>query len=73
MQANEGAAQGAAILATVGSGLFKTVQDACNVFVKEGEFFPPSLENAQQYSRVYAQYKALYPALRPLFKDLDKL
>lgn len=73
MQANEGAAQGAAILATVGSGLFKTVQDACNVFVKEGEFFPPSLENAQQYSRVYAQYKALYPALRPLFKDLGKL
>lgn len=32
---NEGAAQGAAILAAVGGGMFQSVQDACNVFVKK--------------------------------------
>ncbi len=73
MQENEGAAGGAAMLAAVGSGLFASVQDVCDRFVKTQQTIPPCAENTPQYEKVYAQYKALYPALQDRFRALAEL
>jgi xylulokinase len=62
----EGAAQGAATLAAVGAGWFDTVQDACRALVRTGETTPPS-EAAGAYTRAYARYRGLYPALAATF------
>jgi sugar (pentulose or hexulose) kinase len=31
----------------------------------------PRQENARAYDRLYAQYRALYPALKPIFTHLS--
>ena len=66
----EGAAQGAATLAAVGAGWFDTVQDACRALVRTGETTPPS-EAAGAYTRTYARYRGLYPALAATFHATD--
>jgi xylulokinase len=63
---SEGAAQGAAMLAAVGAGWFDTVQDVCRALVRTGETTPPS-EAAGAYTRAYARYRGLYPALAATF------
>jgi xylulokinase len=62
----EGAAQGAATLAAVGAAWFDTVQEACRALVRTGETTPPS-EAAGAYTRAYARYRELYPALAATF------
>lgn len=62
----EGAAQGAATLAAVGAGWFDTVEDACRALVRIGEPTLPS-EAAGAYTRAYARYRELYPALAATF------
>jgi len=66
----EGAAQGAATLASVGAGWFETVQDACRALVRTGETTPPS-EATGAYTRAYARYRELYPALAATFHATD--
>lgn len=70
---NEGAAQGAAILAAVGGGMFQSVQDACNVFVKKEKGAVPDIQNTELYSHFHTVYSSLYPALRASFHALSSL
>jgi xylulokinase len=63
----EGAAYGAALLAGVGAGYWKDVDDACRAGVKlTGKEEPESAEVAQ-YRKGYKVYEKLYPALRNIF------
>jgi len=63
----EGAAYGAALLAGVGTGYWKDVDDACRAGVKlTGKEEPESAEVAQ-YQKGYEVYQKLYPALRNIF------
>jgi xylulokinase len=54
---SEGAAQGAAMLAAVGSGWFETVEEAARRLV----------EIVDPYAAPYGRYRELYPALAPTF------
>jgi len=65
---SEGAAQGAAMLAAVGSGWFPSVEDACRTWVTLGEATDPS--DPASYRELYARYRELYPALAPTFQAL---
>ncbi|HEX6231179.1 MAG TPA: xylulokinase [Actinomycetota bacterium] len=65
----EGAAQGAAILAAVGSGWFPTVEEACGAFVEVAGATEPS-PDAAAYPSHYDRYRGLYPALAPTFHSL---
>jgi xylulokinase len=70
----EGAAFGAALLAGVGSGVYKTVEDACKIVIKKTGEVKPNL-NAHIYNRYYERYRALYKALEKefdLISDLKK-
>jgi xylulokinase len=64
--ASEGPAFGAALLAGVASGVYSSVQEACDATVHVIERTEPQQQNAAVYARMYEQYRALYPALRPI-------
>jgi xylulokinase len=68
--ADEGAAFGAALLAGVGVGLWSDVPAACAATVHPGERITPDAADAALYTRLHAQYQALYPALKPSFAAL---
>jgi xylulokinase len=64
--ATEGPAFGAALLAGVASGLYPSVQQACEAKVRVMERTEPRPEVERVYAQAYETYKALYPALKPL-------
>lgn len=64
VEAPEGAAFGAALLAAVGVGAWPSVPEACRATVRVGAATEPTAVPA--YAEAYARYQGLYPALRPL-------
>lgn len=69
----EGAALGAALLAAVGTGAYDTVPEACEAAIRFHIAQPPDTQRQAAYERVYAVYRQVYPALRPLFRNLAAL
>ncbi len=68
----EGAAYGAALLAGVGAGNWVTVPEACTATVQVIARTVPQPETARSYQEVYAQYRELYPALKPSFAAISR-
>jgi xylulokinase len=62
----EGAAFGAALLAAVGAGWFETVEAAIAAAVRVSPVAEPG-PDASVYAEALETYRALYPALRPVF------
>jgi len=69
----EGAAFGAALLAGVGAGVWKTVEESCAATIKTMEKTVPNKDAVNVYEQYYRQYTALYPALKPTFDNLASL
>lgn len=69
----EGPALGAAILASVGAGLYASVEQACDAVVKTDKICAPDPENAEVYEMYYQLYRKLYPCLKDRFSELAKL
>lgn len=67
LEAEEGAAYGAALLAGVGVGVWKSVERACEIAVKVAEVVSPNPAHVALMNRRYEQYRALYPALKVTF------
>jgi xylulokinase len=66
----EGAAFGAAILAGVGIGQYKSVQKACETMIEVTGFTEPDESRSPTYEEFYARYRALYPLLAPEFEAI---
>ena len=64
----EGAAYGAALLASVGAGVFPDVATACKTAIRTGDATEPS--HAGAYDQAYRNYQALYPALKSTFAQM---
>jgi xylulokinase len=64
----EASALGAAILAAVGSGCFKSISDAASAMVSLGETIAPDSRRAALYDRSYAKYLAAKSRLLSLEK-----
>ena len=69
----EGPVLGAALLAGVGAGVYKSVAEACEVAVKTNPPQQPNMEVGNKYSRVYEIYKGLYGKLKQSFSELSEL
>lgn len=67
LQHEHGAAFGAALLAAVGVGRFQNIEAACTNCVRIGPPVAPRPGTRDDYERAYQRYRALYPALRPVF------
>jgi len=62
----EGAAYGAALLAATGSGVFRSVESACDATIHLTSTTSPGNDQGV-YERIYPLYRDIYPALKPLF------
>jgi xylulokinase len=69
VRTTEGAAFGAAVLATVGAGWYATTQEAAAALVTATVAATPG-PDAGPYAAAHAVYRELYPALRPTFPKL---
>jgi len=68
VEAEEGAAYGAAILAGVGAGAWATVDEACDAVVRVAQRIAPVQESSAAVNANYATYRNLYPALRQVLE-----
>jgi xylulokinase len=57
---NQGGGLGACILAAVGAGKYKTVEEGCAQMIKVVNKISPIEENVVKYNSVYPLYKKLY-------------
>ncbi len=64
--AEEGAAYGAALLAGVGAGAWRSVEAACETAVHVAKRVEPITKNVELMNRRYEEYQKLYPTLRTI-------
>jgi xylulokinase len=73
LEAEEGAAFGAALLAGVGTGIWPDVDAACKTAVRVAERIKPDAKTVSLLDRQYAVYQKLYPALRQISHEVHAL
>lgn len=71
IESEEGPALGGAILAAVGCGEFANVEEAAGRLVKVVETVEPEPELVQKYEKCYQKFRKIYPALKPVFQELN--
>ncbi|MGB2589951.1 MAG: xylulokinase [Candidatus Acidiferrum sp.] len=69
LKAEEGAAYGAAILAGVGSGGWKSVDEACDAAVSVAKRVSVIEQSSATMQRGYKTYRRIYPALHSIFAE----
>ena len=70
---DEGPAFGVALLAGVGTGVYKSVKEACDTTIKIVDKITPIKKNVKLYKELYQVYKNLYPALKDNFSTVSKI
>ena len=73
INAAEGPAYGAALLAGVGAGVWATVPEASDAVVKVQHAVKPKSANRLKYEKLYRLYTDMYPALKRRFEALSSL
>jgi len=73
INAEEGPAFGVALLAAVGCGAFKNVEEACHATIRVVKETAVNRERAACYDKAFAIYDNLYPALKESFKGIGQL
>jgi len=73
INSEEGPALGVALLAAVGCGEFKNIQEACAAAIRVVDETSPNKTAAKAYDRSFAVYQSLYPALKESFRRIAAL
>lgn len=73
INALEGPAFGVALLAGVGAGIYKTVEEACQETITVVDSIKPVPNHVVFYDRYYQVYRSLYPALKPQMDTVSKI
>ena len=73
INAKEGPAFGVALLAAVGTGAYKSVEDACGKTISVVDQTSPDPSLAETYNKYYRVFADLYLSLRENFKRLAEL
>jgi xylulokinase len=66
VEAEEGAAYGAAILAGTGAGAWSSVEQACDAIVRVAKRVAPNQKDSATMQKAYRRYRRVYPALRQI-------
>ncbi len=69
VEAEEGAAYGAALLAGVGAGIWRSVDEACDSAVRVAERVAPLPRNVAVMQARYQAFTRMYPAIKSVFPD----
>jgi xylulokinase len=67
VEAEEGAAYGAAILAGVGAKLWLSVDAACSAVIRVAQRVPARADVVKKMNAAYASYRRVYPATKAIF------
>ena len=70
---DEGPAYGAAILASVAAGMYKTVEEGCDAIIEEISRLESDAAAVETYEKWFSEYQAMYGALAPRFRALSGL
>lgn len=73
LEKEEGPGYGACILAMVGCGVYKNVDEASLDLNKIKETIKPDLEVMELYNEKYDVFKMLYPSLRDVYKKMKEV
>lgn len=73
INSDEGPAYGVALLAGVGTGVWKGVPEACKASIRETQKLKPRKKQAELYARAHEQYGRLYAALKEEFPRMAAL
>jgi xylulokinase len=73
LETQEGSAYGAALLALAGTGEYGSVPEVCRAAIREVDAIAPRPAEAAFYAKAHRVYRALYPALKPLYAQIAKL
>ncbi|MDI6858120.1 MAG: xylulokinase [Dehalococcoidia bacterium] len=71
LEADEGPAFGAALLAGIGAEIFASVSQACHTTIRLAERLEPERKAVEVYEGLYRRYRELYPLLRDTFHALS--
>jgi xylulokinase len=69
-EVEEGPAYGSAILASVGCGRYKSVQEACSKLIKIKKTYECKPELVAKYNKQYEKFRKIYYPLKPVFSAL---
>jgi xylulokinase len=72
LESQEGSAHGAALLALAGS-TNTSVPEVCRLAVREVEALPPRAAESKRYRAAHGVYQAIYPALKPIYGQIEAL
>jgi xylulokinase len=70
LNSSEGPALGVALLAGVGTGVYKNVAEACDATVKVKNVQQPDMTLYEKYTKFYKVYGRLYSSLKKDYADL---
>jgi xylulokinase len=73
INAEQGPAYGVALLAAVGAGTFKNVQEACSATIRVVKETPVNKKAAKVYDAGFAIYQQLYRSLKDDFKRIASM
>ncbi len=71
INAEEGPAYGVALLAAVGAGAFKNVEEACDATIRVVKETPPNKAAKKHHDAAFAVYQDLYRSLKQDFKKIS--
>jgi xylulokinase len=69
----ETTALGAAVHAAAAAGNFGDIREAAEAMSGEGASYSPDEKNAAVYDRYYNVYKEIYPGVKQVFQELDRI
>jgi len=73
LNVEEGPSYGAAILAGVGAGIYKNVEEATGSIIKEVSETSPNPDDVSKHAKYYEVYKSLYSSLKAILRNLIRL
>ncbi|MCD6291802.1 MAG: xylulokinase [Anaerolineae bacterium] len=73
INATEGPAYGAALLAGVGTGTWKTVPEACDATIRIVGRTRPNPDDVSVYNAYYPIYRSLYKSLKPAYDQVAEV
>jgi xylulokinase len=73
INAEQGPAFGVALLAAVGIGQFKNIEEACKATIEVVKKTPPKKPAVKTYNQLFPIYQSLYGSLKDTFAAISRL
>lgn len=73
INAEQGPAYGVALLAAVGAGQFKNIEEACKATIEVVKKTPPKKAAVRTYNKVFPIYQSLYHSLKKTYDAIAEL